>query len=93
MAKISELLIGLLSGAIDQIGQSKLVEVLDKLQATSPEDYKSAIFGGHSLVKRLKPLVEKTGTKIDDLIIGALHEALHTSAKKYGLTLDDDPEV
>lgn len=89
MAAISEFLLNILSGAIESVGESKLVEVLQKLHDNAPDEYRAAIFGGHALASRLKPLVAKSGTKIDDALVDALHDAIHTSAAANGVVLED----
>lgn len=77
---MKELLLNLLSSSLETIGESKLVEVLQKLHDKNPGQYKVAILGGLQLVLALEPVVLSTGTKIDDAIIKALKEAINTSA-------------
>ena len=75
-----EILFNLLAGSLETVGESKLVEVLQKLHDKNPGQYKVAILGGLQLVIALEPIVLTTGTKIDDAIIKSLKEAILTSA-------------
>lgn len=77
---MKELIFNLLSSSLETIGESKLVDVLQKLHDKNPGQYEVAILGGVQLVLALEPIVLNTGTKIDDAIIKALKEAIHTSA-------------
>lgn len=78
---MKELIFNLLAGSLQAIGESKLVEVLQQLHDKNPAQYQLAILGGLQLVLALEPVVETTGTKIDDAIVKALKEAIDTSAK------------
>lgn len=82
-----EFLLSTLTGALETIGETKLVEVLQQLHDKNPDQYKAAILGGKAMVTALLPIVQKTGTKIDDAIINALDEAIATSAANNGITL------
>lgn len=90
MASLQDFLLNALSGTLATLGETKLVEVLQKLHTRDKDQYLTAIHGGHALVKALSPLVLTTGTKIDDALITALHEAIHTSAETNGVTLVDE---
>lgn len=81
--------INLLSGTIENVGESQLEEVLQKLHDTDLEAYKAAVYAGRTLVKKLKPLVEKSESKIDDLFLNAVNDALTDSAKANNLELQD----
>lgn len=84
---MKELLLNLLTGAIESVGESKLIAVLQDLHDKNPELYKSAIHGGNALVTALKPLVEKSATKIDDAVLNAIGDAVKQSAAANGITL------
>lgn len=74
-----ELLLSTLTGALETVGETKLLEVLQQLHDKNPEQYAAAIAGGKALVSALQPLVLKSGTKIDDAILAALSEAIAAS--------------
>ncbi|MBC7866215.1 MAG: hypothetical protein H7X88_01665 [Gloeobacteraceae cyanobacterium ES-bin-316] len=86
-ATFGEIMLGLFSGALETVGESKLIEVLENLRTIDEPKYQAAIYGGHALVSALVPVVTKTGTKIDDAIINALGDAIEMSATMNGLTL------
>lgn len=86
-ATFGEIMLGLFSGALETVGESKLIEVLEQLRVADEPKYKAAIFGGHALVTALVPVVTKTGTKIDDAIMNALGDAIEMSAQMNGLVL------
>lgn len=81
----------LLSGALGTLGESKLIEVLQKLHdkdtTVGKTDYKSAILGGWSFVTGISKLVSTTKTKIDDAILAALKDAIQESASANGVIL------
>ena len=77
---MKEFLLNLLASSLETVGETKLVEVLQKLHDKNPAQYKVAILGGLQLVLALSPVVLTTGTKIDDAIIKSLKEAIETSA-------------
>jgi len=87
MSAFTDFLLNTLSGALETVGEIKLVEVLQSLHDSNIEEYKAAINGGHALVLVLLPIVAKTGTKIDDAIIKALNEAINTSAAANDIKL------
>lgn len=76
----SSWLLDLFSGLLQSVAETKLVEILQTLHDKNIDQYKAAIFGGHALVAGLLPLVEGTGTKVDDAILKALDEAITLSA-------------
>ena len=88
--KINELLLGLLAGALETAGESKLIEVLQDLHDKNPDQYKAAIYGGNALVKALLPVVTKSKTKIDDIFILSLNDAIQTSATNNGIDLESE---
>lgn len=63
------------AGIVTTVGESKLVEILVQLKKDQPEDYAAASAGAKALVLHLKPLVAKTGTKIDDIFINGIEDA------------------
>ncbi len=89
MASFQDFLLNALSGTLATLGETKLIEVLQKLHDKDKDQYLTAIHGGHALVNALSPLVKSTGTKIDDALVTALHEAIHTSAGMNGVVLVD----
>ena len=76
-----EILLNALSVSLEVIGETKLVEVLQKLHDADEFQYWEAIKGGRVIVNSLTPIVTKTGTKIDDALISALRDAIETSAE------------
>lgn len=84
---MKELLLNLLTGAFEKIGESKLEEVLQHLHDTNPAQYKNAVIGGWALTNSLMPLVQKTGTKIDDAVVGAVQDAIRNSALRNDVEL------
>lgn len=82
---MKELLLNLLTGALESVGESKLKEVLSELHTKNPELYKAAIEGGRALVLALKPLVGSSKTKIDDAILSAIGDAIEASAAETGV--------
>lgn len=89
--KINEVILSVFTGALENIGETKLEEVLDQLYAKDPVQYGAAIQCGHALVTILTPIVEKTGTKIDDAIVAALKNAIETSSAKHMVALIPPP--
>jgi len=81
----SDFLLNLLSAALETAGESKLIEILQQLHDKNIDQYNTAIFGGHALVKALLPITAGTKTKIDDAIIKALDEAINQSAAANGV--------
>jgi len=84
---MKELLFKLFSGAIENVGESKLEEVLDELYAKDPEMYRAAVLGGNQLVKALQPHVEASKTQIDDIVLSAIGDAIRDSAARNGVEL------
>lgn len=79
----------LLAGTLAELGESKLVEVLQSLHDKDPQGYKSAIFGGLSFVTGISKLTDKTKTKIDDALVNAIREAIEISAEANGIKLPE----
>lgn len=88
-----DFLVELLSGTIAQAGESKLVEVLQDLHDSNLADYKAAIAGGKALVQHLEPLVKKSKTKIDDLVISAIGDAIDLSASSNEISFNNDGSI
>lgn len=80
-------LVELLAGTIESIGESKLVEVLQKCHDKNPATFATKVKALHEGLAWLQPEVEKSKTKIDDAVLKALLEALETSASTNGVTL------
>jgi len=88
---MANFILELLAGTLAEVGESKLVEVLqelhDKDTTDDKSDYKSVLLGGLSFVTGISKLTSKTKTKIDDALVGAIREAIETSAKLNGVEL------
>lgn len=84
-----ELFLNLAGTALQTVAESKLVPLLQDLHDSNPSDYDAAIRGGHALVKHLMPLTAKSTTKIDDMVITALDQAINESAEANGVTFED----
>lgn len=87
MSAFSEFLLNALTGALESIGESKLIDILQDLHDSNEADYRATIAGGHALTVRLLPLIKKSKTKIDDAILTALDEAIKISAEANGIDL------
>lgn len=85
----SNFLLELLAGTLAEVGESKLVDVLQDLHDKDEEGYKSAILGGMSFVIGISKLTNKTKTKIDDALVNAIREAIETSAELNGIELPE----
>lgn len=86
MAK-NNFLLELLAGTLAEVGESKLVELLQELHDKNPVAWKSVIHGGLSFVTGIAQLTDKSKTKIDDALVNAIKEAVETSAAANGLKL------
>jgi len=89
MAK-NNFLLNLLAGALEGVGESQLIELLQDLHDSNLEDYEAAIQGGQALVAHLMPLVTKSKSKIDDAILNAISDAIDTSAADNGVSFTAD---
>lgn len=91
MSKKTNFILELLSGTLAELGESKLVEVLqelhDKDKTEGKTDYRSVILGGLSFVVGISKLTTKTKTKIDDALVSAIKDAIETSALANGIEL------
>lgn len=79
MLSLKEFFLNSLSGTIEQIAESKLVDVLQDLHDKDIVKYNAVVAAAELLTQELTPLVKKTKTPIDDAILGALAEAVQTS--------------
>jgi len=84
---MKETLIALLSASIESIGESKLIEVLQKLHDTDQAKYKSVLLGGYSFAVGMASLAEKSKTPLDDMVVNAVKDAIVTSAAANGIEL------
>jgi hypothetical protein len=84
---MKEFLLNLLLGTLEQLEESSLVAILQKLHDKNIDQYKAAIYGGYALVQGLKPLVVSTKTNIDDVVLEGLLKAITTSATTNGIDL------
>jgi hypothetical protein len=89
MPAFNDFLLNLLSASLETAGESKLIEILQKLHDKDADQYNAAVFGGHALVKALLPIVTDSKTKIDDAIIKALDEAINQSSAANGVTFPE----
>lgn len=84
-------LLELLAGTLTEVGESKLVEVLqqlhDKDATEDKSDYVSVLQGGLSFTTGISKLTNKTKTKLDDALVNAIKEAIETSAKNNDIDL------
>lgn len=89
MSAFSEFLLNALTGALESVGESKLIDLLQDLHDSNQADYRATIAGGHALTLRLLPLVKRSKSKIDDAILTALDQAIKISAESNGIDLGD----
>jgi len=86
-SKLTEFLVNSLVPVFEEIGESKLVEVLQDFHDKNPEQYEVSIKAGHVFIQPLIEYVKKSKSKIDDGIVDAIHDAIDTSAKMNGIDL------
>lgn len=86
---MKELLFKLFSGAIENVGESKLEDALQKLHDSNPTAYRAAVIGGHALCKALQPIVTDSKTQIDDIVLSAISDAIRDSAAANGVELGE----
>ena len=88
---MANFLLELLAGSLAEVGESKLVEVLqelhDKDKTEDKSDYKSVILGGLSFVTGISKLTSKTKSKLDDALVSAIKDAIEASAKANDIDL------
>lgn len=85
---MKEFFISLLLGTIEQLEETALIAILQNLHDKNLEQYKAAIYGGTALVGSLLPLVQKTKTNLDDIILRGLQDAINQSAANNGINLN-----
>ena len=88
---MANFILELLAGTLAEVGELKLVEVLqemhDKDTSEDKSDYRSVLFGGLSFATGIGKLTSKTKTKIDDALVSAIRDAIEISAKNNGVEL------
>ena len=84
---MKELLLNLFSGALESVGEIKLIEALQLLHDKNVEQYNAAVHGAMFLITGLKPIVDKSKTPIDNAILDSLEDAVRESAKRNGVAL------
>lgn len=88
---MANFLLELLAGSLAEVGEVKLVEVLqelhDKDKTEDKSDYKSVLLGGMSFATGISKLTSKTKTKLDDAIVGSIKDAIEASAKNNDIEL------
>lgn len=87
MSALSDFLIKTLLPTIETVGEAKLVDVLQKLHDSKPDEYKAAIAAGQAFIKPLIEYVSKTDTTIDDGFVAVINESISLSAMKNGINL------
>lgn len=87
MAKLNAIIVELLSTTIKTVGESKLVEVLQKLHDKNPDNFSDKIKAIHLGLLWMQPEVQASKTKIDDAVLEGLLEALEASALANGVEL------
>lgn len=90
MAGFKEILLNTLSATLEVVGETKLVEVLQKLHDADEFQYWEAIKGGRVIVASLSPLIAKSKTPIDDALINSLNDAIEASAAANGEKKGDE---
>lgn len=94
MATKSNFILELLAGTLAELGESKLVEVLqqlhDKDTSINKAKYKSVLFGGLSFVTGISQLTDKTKSKIDDALVQSIREAIEASADLNNIELPEN---
>lgn len=85
---ILEFLLNTMTGALETVGELKLVDVLQKFHDKNPVEWEACVRAGHAFIKPLTKLVSATKTPIDDALVQALDEAISQSAADNGLLLD-----
>lgn len=88
---MANFLLELLAGSLAEVGESKLVEVLqelhDKDKTEDKSDYKSVLLGGLSFVTGISKLTSKTKSKLDDALVSSIKDAIEASAKANDIDL------
>lgn len=88
---MANFILELVAGSLAEVGESKLVEVLqelhDKDKSEDKSDYRSVLLGGLSFCTGISKLTSKTKTKIDDALVSAIKDAIEVSAKNNDVEL------
>ena len=87
MSAFTDFLVNMLLPTIEQLGESALVNVLQKFHDEQPEQYNAAIIAGHTFIKPLLAYVGGTSGKVDDGFVEAVNEAITLSALANGIVL------
>lgn len=90
MSAFTDFLIKILLPTIEQLGETKLVELLQRFHDQNPEQYDVSIRAGHTFIKPLIELVGGTPNNIDDGVVAALNEAISLSAMANGIVFNDE---
>lgn len=87
MSAFSDLIVNALLPTIEAVGESKIVDVLQKLHDSEPDKYKLVMEAGFAFITPLEKYTAGTTTKIDDGFVAAIKEAIVLSAANNGLQL------
>jgi len=85
MSSFQDFLVKAVLPIVQAVGQSKLIEVLQKLHDTDNEKYQATVIAGHAFIKPLIAVVANTENTIDDGLVAAINEAIEESAKANGV--------
>jgi len=85
---MKEFLLNLLSNSLENIGEGKLIEAMQKLHDKNRDQYLAALLGGRAFVLALTPVVEGSKSPIDDAILSSINDAINASAAANGIDLD-----
>lgn len=86
---MKEFLLNMMSGALEQFGESKLKQLLQKLHDSDFTAYSAAIEGGLAFANALRPLSDRTASHIDDAILDGVVASIMESAAENAVMLDD----
>lgn len=73
-------LLELFAGAAAQAGSAKLQLLLLQLKHSNPQAHAAVIAAGTVVIQYLKPLADQSNTRLDNIAIDALENALMASA-------------
>lgn len=85
---MKEVLLALLSGSLETIGESKLIELLNKEFAKDSERTTLVVKGAYPLAVLFVSAAGDSKTPIDDAIAQALKEAIEGFATANGIDLN-----
>ena len=83
-----EFLLDTMVGALEELGEQKLVEALQKLHDSNPVLYPTVLKAGLVFCDGIQPCVDKSKSKIDDAVIAGVKEAILASAEANGVDLN-----